>query len=299
MKFKSLLLNMARRFGYRPIADTPLLGEKIDYVEAKSTGEMGQILWEIHHGNHEKGMLQLKKLAEQGDAVAQFNYASKYLGAKEYDKAYEWLKKAAAQEMEMAYGQLAHLYHEGLGVTKDYNQAFVWFEKGTIAGDVSARFDLGLMYYQEEYGRQDYQKAKTWFERATAMNDARAQGMLGIMYLNGTGVKQDYQQAREWLEKSAAAGESLAQKYLGDYYTEGLGGEEDATKACEYYEMAAAQDDIYALYIVALSISMATVWKKMLTKEWRIWSVLLCWGMPMRNWYLPEDTIPAISSPKI
>jgi hypothetical protein len=54
MKFKSLLLNMARRFGYRPIADTPLLGEKIDYVEAKSTGEMGQILWEIHHGNHEK-----------------------------------------------------------------------------------------------------------------------------------------------------------------------------------------------------------------------------------------------------
>ena len=45
---------MARRFGYRPIADTPLLGEKIDYVEAKSTGEMGQILWEIHHGNHEK-----------------------------------------------------------------------------------------------------------------------------------------------------------------------------------------------------------------------------------------------------
>ena len=56
MKFKSLLLNMARRFGYRPIADTPFLGEKIDYVEAKSTGEMGQILWEIHHGNHEKGM---------------------------------------------------------------------------------------------------------------------------------------------------------------------------------------------------------------------------------------------------
>ena len=79
---------------------------------------MGQILWEIHHGNHEKGMLQLKKLAEQGDAVAQFNYASKYLGAKEYDKAYEWLKKAAAQEMEMAYGQLAHLYHEGLGGNK-------------------------------------------------------------------------------------------------------------------------------------------------------------------------------------
>lgn len=292
---------MARRFGYRPIADTPLLGEKIDYVEAKSTGEMGQILWEIHHGNHEKGMLQLKKLAEQGDAVAQFNYASKYLGAKEYDKAYEWLKKAAAQEMEMAYRQLAHLYHEGLGVTKDYNQAFVWFEKGAIAGDVSARFDLGLMYYQEEYGRQDYQKAKTWFERAVAMNDARAQGMLGIMYLNGT-----VQASNRITNKRENGWKNRQQQVKASHKNTWV---ITTPRAWEVKKMQPKHANItkwrqhkmiYTPSIsLPLSISMATVWKKMLTKEWRIWSVLLCWRMPMRNWYLPEDTIPAISSPKI
>jgi hypothetical protein len=109
----------------------------------------GKNFREIKHGDHKKGMVQLQKLAEQGDAVAQINYGSECLDAQNYEKAYEWFKKAANQEMGMAYGQLAYPCREGLGVAQDYNKVFAWYEKGAIAGDVSARFDLGLMYYHE------------------------------------------------------------------------------------------------------------------------------------------------------
>ncbi len=84
-KLKAFFLAIARRFGYRQMATVPLAGkETMDYAEARHIGEMGKILWKIKHGGHKKGMAQLQKLAEQGDAVAQINYGSEYPGAKNY-----------------------------------------------------------------------------------------------------------------------------------------------------------------------------------------------------------------------
>ena len=57
----------------------------------------------------------LKILAEQGDAEAQFN--------------------------------LGNIYYTGEGVTQDYELAFEWYQKAAHQGHTKAQFNLGTMYY--------------------------------------------------------------------------------------------------------------------------------------------------------
>ena len=47
-----------------------------------------------------------RKAAEQGDAVGQFNYASVFVGKKDYNEAVKWLRKAAEQGFDEANKQL-------------------------------------------------------------------------------------------------------------------------------------------------------------------------------------------------
>ncbi len=48
---------------------------------------------------------------------------------KNYQKAFEWFSKAAAQDNAEAKYYLGILYEEGYGVTQDYKKAFEWYSK--------------------------------------------------------------------------------------------------------------------------------------------------------------------------
>src|SRR3989442_15463719 len=62
----------------------------------------------------EKGLVELKKQADSGDAHAQFN--------------------------------LGWLYHDGRGVPQDYAQARQWYEKAAAQGNAPAQSNLGWLY---------------------------------------------------------------------------------------------------------------------------------------------------------
>jgi len=117
-------------------------------------------------------------LAEQGDALAQFN--------------------------------LGILYHKGRGVPQDDAQARKWYAKAAAQGLVKAQFSLGTLYFNGEGGSKDYQQALHWFREAADHGEALAQTKLAIMYDDGEGVPQDKVQAYKWFSLAATNGDKPA-----------------------------------------------------------------------------------------
>ena len=76
---------------------------------------------------------QTKELAEQGDAIAQYNLALMYDngdGVEQNDaEAFRWYKKAAEQGHAIAQFNLGVMYDEGQGVNQDYAEAVRWYSK--------------------------------------------------------------------------------------------------------------------------------------------------------------------------
>ena len=58
---------------------------------------------------------------------------------------------------------LGLMYVKGQGVRQDYQKALEWLTKAANQGNASAQYNVGVMYKNGEGVRQDYRKAKEWF----------------------------------------------------------------------------------------------------------------------------------------
>lgn len=94
--------------------------------------------------DYPKAFNLFKPLAEQGDALAQFQVGmmiEQGQGAEvDFASAYQWYMKAAEQGMADAYFALGQLYARGLAVAQDPVQAYAWFDLAVrdghaVAGD--------------------------------------------------------------------------------------------------------------------------------------------------------------------
>ena len=90
----------------------------------------------------EEKFLDIKKKAEQGDAVAQSNFG--------------WM------------------YHEGAGVSKNYAKAVEWLQKAAAQGDADAQNHVGWMYYQGQGVKQNSVLAYAWANLAAAQGNQGA-----------------------------------------------------------------------------------------------------------------------------
>jgi uncharacterized protein len=119
-----------------------------------------------------------RPLAEQGDALAQYN--------------------------------LGILYRKGRGVQQDDVQARKWYEKAAAQGQAKAQFSLGTLYFNGEGVHKDYQQALRWFRLAADQGEALAQTKIAIMYDEGEGVPKNLVQAYKWYSLAAANGDKPA-----------------------------------------------------------------------------------------
>ena len=85
---------------------------------------------------------ELKPLAEQGYADAQYNLGQMYRrgqGVQQADKtAVKWYRLSAEQGNAGAQSSLGWMYALGTGVLKDYVHAHMWFNIAAISGDDGA-----------------------------------------------------------------------------------------------------------------------------------------------------------------
>ena len=116
---------------------------------------------------------ELRALAEQGNAEAQFN--------------------------------LAYRYVAGRGVPQDGAEAVRWWRAAADQGHAGSRVAIAVMYSGGLLGvTQDEAEAVRWFRLAADQGKATAQRYLGFMYADGDGVPQDDVTAYMWLDLAAS-----------------------------------------------------------------------------------------------
>lgn len=152
-------------------------------------------------------MTEMRRLAEQGDAVAQADLGSAYYMGhgvpQNYKQALTWSLKAAEQGQAEAEYNLGIIYANGNGVVKDAQKANAWNRKAAEHGYATAQTNVGATYYLGQGVAQDYKEAMVWYRKAADQSDARAYLYLGNCYYRGKGVAQDYKEAALWFNRAA------------------------------------------------------------------------------------------------
>ena len=145
------------------------LGAQADFADGFAAYE---------RGDYATALREWQPLAEQGDAVAQFN--------------------------------LGLMYDKGEGVPQDDKAAVQWYRRAAEQGHADAQNNLGVMHANGEGVPQDDQAAVQWFRRAAEQGLPAAQAKLGGMYAIGRGVPQDDVYAHMWANIAASGGDKNA-----------------------------------------------------------------------------------------
>lgn len=219
-------------------------------------------------GDAAAALRELKPLAEQGSADAQFNLGSLYFQGRgvpqDYREASKWMRKAAEQNHVFAQTTLGSIYAEGVqgAIEKDHPQALMWFVFAAAQGDREAMALRDAMTGRmtptqiaeaqrlaREFRPQDVQ-AKAYRENKARAEkgDAGAQFQVGLMYYGGQGVLRDYPQALNWFKKAALQGNPFAQYNVGYMYEKGEGTPQNYVEAAKYYRQSAEQGNQLAQY---------------------------------------------------
>ena len=115
---------------------------------------------------------ELRVLAEQGDAEAQFNLAALHGSGEsvpqDWPEAARWLRLAADQGHAPGQSALGLVYREGLGVPQDDAEAVRWLRRGANQGNASGQFLLASMYANGQGVLQDDVEAYMWLSLAAA-----------------------------------------------------------------------------------------------------------------------------------
>ena len=112
----------------------------------------------------------LRKLAERGDAEAQFMLGTLYRngdGVLQNDtQAVEWFQRAAEQGYVRALSALGSAYWAGRGVRQDYSQAYFWYELALAKGDQNSKSLLEGISTQltREQVANARQQAEAWLQ---------------------------------------------------------------------------------------------------------------------------------------
>ena len=91
----------------------------------------------------------LRKLAEQGDAAAQFAMGARYATGEEvkqdYTEAVRWFALAAEQGHVNAQAMLGAYYGVGRGVPQDFSKAYFWSILAQAGGDEASKYRIPLL----------------------------------------------------------------------------------------------------------------------------------------------------------
>ena len=121
---------------------------------------------------------ELLRLAERGDAEAQFHLGKMHLGGEGVPQndaeAEKWWLKSAEQGFADAQFSLGIMYLGGEGVPKNDAEAVKWFRKAADQGHVGALYNLGVMYVKGDGVPENYVMAHMCWSIAKAREEQDA-----------------------------------------------------------------------------------------------------------------------------
>lgn len=186
--------------------------------------------------------LELKKLADLGDAEAQYLIYRAYLHGekvgKNIEKAIYYCNLAADNNHPTALAILADLSLSN----REFDKAIELFNRAYEKGNDFAGFRLGtFLLYGSGDSPIDKEKGFALISETAKKGIEEAECELGICYMMGNATQVNSSEAFNWLKKAAEKGYSKAQEKLGLLYYNGFGTNKDKEKAAYYYEKAANQ----------------------------------------------------------
>lgn len=209
---------------------------------------------------------EMKRLAELGDAGAQYELALAYDIGSGVDRdaraARIWYLRAAAGGNREAQYKAGLLYEGGYTVPRDLTEALGWYrrarsqghqlagrrvpelERALAAAASTAIANARAVEIQpalSSYERRDYDAAYRDFSRLAERGNAGAQYYLGLMYDRGSGLPVDSVKARHWYVTAAWNGYADAQYRVGAMNEFGHLVLRDPDAALTWYRQAAAQ----------------------------------------------------------
>ena len=123
-------------------------------------------------GDFQRALNLWRPLAEQGNAVAQFNLGTMYANGEgvpqDHAEAVKWYRLSAEQDYAAAQNNLGIMYSNGQGVPQGYAEALKWFRLSAEQGHADAQYNLGTMYDNGQGVPQDYVQAHLWFNLAAS-----------------------------------------------------------------------------------------------------------------------------------
>ncbi len=138
----------------------------------------------FNKGDYATALREFHPLAEQGDAISQYN--------------------------------LGYIYDKGHGVPQNYSEAVKWFTLSAEQGYTGSQVKLGFMYNNGHGVSQNHKEAIKWYRRAAEQGDEMGQAKLGVANHLGWGIPQDYVRAHMWFNLSASNGNKNAEEVRGD-----------------------------------------------------------------------------------
>lgn len=231
-------------------------------------------------GDYEAALQNWRPLAEQGDALAQFNMGNMYghgLGVEpDASTAFYWFHQAAEQGHVEAQSYVGGFYLAGIGVPQDYDEALYWLHQAAEQGDTLAYSNLGRAHFSGLGVPQNYSEAFDWLHKAAEQGDVDVyeMNMMGFMYAEGLGIPQDYSKSIPWFRQAAEQGHAEAQHNLGVAYYKGRGLTSNRVMAYVMANLAAAQGHQNAAilrtrYLSELSQAQINEGQR-IASEWRV-----------------------------
>lgn len=150
--------------------------------------------------------------AEQGDVACMSTYGvllvDPSFGINQTEEGKMWLRRAAQGGDQVAQFELGLIYFNGSrGENKDYVEAKNWFVKAAAQEHASAIFMLATLYHQGLGVETNYELAAQLCLRAALMNCANAQANLAVLYTQGRGVPENLDHALYWAKRAAENGD--------------------------------------------------------------------------------------------
>ncbi len=157
-------------------------------------------------------------------------------------QARSYFEQAAEQEHLEALNDLVQMYYEGMDVERDWDKAFDYAKRAALAGYPSAQFKLAHLYQAGIGTKADEKEAFHWYKSAAEAGDSDAQVVLFKYYSAGVEVEKDLGKALEWLFLADARAHPAAAYYLGLAYQRGIGVQVDKVRAINLFKRCIDHD---------------------------------------------------------
>jgi TPR repeat protein len=123
----------------------------------------------------------LRKVAAQGDAAAEFalgaHYATGEDVAQDYGEAFQWFAKSAEQGNVAAQSALGAYYWVGRGVARDLEKAYFWSILARAGGDETSKYRVAVLTSRMTRPQilTQQQQAEIWLKQHQALGSTQAQ----------------------------------------------------------------------------------------------------------------------------